>query len=185
MKHQKKLLWISLTAVLVLTLAAVQAARAGKFHFNSIELTLGNSLVLNGILVGLGNEAAHVTMTGYGSVIALCENPGGNQAPGRNPVSVAVQEAGIFVTGDNGRSLVEVVAPDPTEPEFAPSPTPKQAGCPNGNWSVVGMIDGSTDWTGASVVVRDEAGEVRIELTFSCTTVFEDGIAVEVVCTES
>jgi hypothetical protein len=162
----------------------VPVAQAGKFHFNSIDFSLGGSLLMEGHLVGLGNEVAEVTLSGYGSVVALCENNGGKQAPGRNPIQVGVQETGIFVSDSNGRALVAVIAPDPTAPEFAPSPTPKEAGCPNGNWSVVGIIDGSTNWTAASVVVKDEDGQVRVELMFACTTFFEDGIAIGVECEE-
>jgi hypothetical protein len=172
------------TAFLIASLFT-HSAFAGKFHFNSIDFSLGGSMLVEGVLVGLGNETGTVTLTGYGTVTALCENKGGNQAPGRNPISVNVQETGAFVTQSNGRANVEVIAPDPESVEFAPSPTPKQAGCPNGNWSVVGIVDGSTNWTAAEIVVKDDAGEVRILASFTCTTYFVDGMGVDIDCVES
>jgi hypothetical protein len=183
--RNKRINWKASILTLLLVVTLVSTAYAGNFHFNSIGFNLGGSLVLEGILVGLGNEAAEVTLTGYGSVTALCQNNGGNQAPGRNPIYVQTQETGVYVTGDNGRSLVRAVAPDPTDPEFAPSPTPKEAGCPNGNWKVFGIVDGSTNWTAASVVVKDELGQIQIDSFFTCITTFEDGLATGITCVES
>jgi hypothetical protein len=177
--------WLTIAVTLFLVMTLVPAAQAGKFHFNSIDFNLGGSLVLEGSLVGLGNQAAEVTLTGYGTVSALCQNKGGQQAPGRNPIYVSAQQSGLFVSGDNGRALVRVVAPDPTSPEYEPSPTPKEAGCPNGNWDVVGIEDGSTNWTAARVVVIDELGQVQVDLFYSCTTTFEDGLATGIACVES
>jgi hypothetical protein len=172
-----------LVALLIASLFA-QSASAGKFHFNSLDFSLGGSMLVQCSLVGLGNEIGLVTLTGYGTVRALCQNNGGNQAPGRNPIVVDMQETGTFMTDTNGRAFVEVIAPDPESPEFAPSPTPKQAGCPNGNWTVVGIVDGSTNWTAAEIVVKDEADAVRIHLSFICTTFFEDGMSTSIECVE-
>ncbi len=177
--------WIVTIVTLFIVMTLVPAAMAGKFHFNSINFNLGGSLVLQGSLVGLGNQVAEVTLTGYGNVSALCQNKGGQQALGRNPVFVAAEQSGLFVSGDNGRALVRVVAPDPTAPEYEPSPTPKDAGCPNGNWDVIGIVDGSTDWTAARVVVRDDLGLVQIDQWYTCTTTFQDGLATSITCVES
>jgi hypothetical protein len=176
---------LSVFIILLIASLATQTARAGKFHFNSINFSLGGSLLFQGTLVGLGNEEGEVTLLGFGEVTALCENNGGKQAPGRNPIVVSVVESGVFNTNSNGRALVEVIAPDPEVPEFAPSPTPKQAGCPNGNWNVVGIVEGSTNWTGAEIIVRDEAQQVRIHQTYNCTTFFEDGVGVAISCEET
>ncbi len=158
-----------------------QAAQAGNFHFNSITFELG-SLIARGTLVGLGNQAAEVTLTAYGKVTALCQNKGGNQAPGRNPIAVDTQETDHIFTDENGNAQVEVTAPDPTFADVEPSPTPKEAGCPNGNWTVVGLVDGSTNWTAARVVVKDESGQVQLDLSFTCTTLFTNGVATDVSC---
>ena len=175
---------ISGTAIVILLLIFVPAALAGKFHFNSLDFSVGHSLVLEGTLVGLGNEAAQVDLTAVGSVTALCENRGGQQAPGRNPISVEVEQVVTVTSDSDGRALVFVLAPDPTSPEFEPSPTPKEAGCPNGNWSVVDILDSSTNWSAARIVVLDEAGIIQIDQSFTCTTFFENDVAIGIECVE-
>jgi hypothetical protein len=177
--------WKATIITLFLVLVMVLTVQAGSFRFNSIQFNVGGSLVLQGSLVGLGDQVAEVTLTGYGTVSALCQNRGGMQAPGRNPIYVEAQQTGLFVSGTNGRSLVNVVAPDPTAPEYEPSPTPKEAGCPNGNWNVIGIVDGSTNWTAARVLVKDELGLVQIDQYYACTTTFEDGLATSIHCEES
>lgn len=176
---------MSLLIALMITILVVQSASAGKFHFNSLDFSLGGSMLVQGSLLGLGNEGVEVTLIGYGTVTGLCENNGGMQAPGRNPVEVSVKETGVFRSDSNGRALVAVIAPDPEAPEFAPSPTPKQAGCPNGNWQVVGIVDGSTNWTGAEIIVKDQDDQVRIHQTYTCTTFFENGLAKNISCVEN
>ena len=170
--------------LIVAALVIVPVALAGKFHFNTINIGLGNSLVLTGDLAGLGNEVAEVQFIATGSVTAMCQNPGGKQAPGRNPISVEVEQKIVYTTDSNGKVQVLVVAPDPTAPGFEPSPTPKDAGCPNGKWTVVDIIDGSTDWTAAQILVLDEAGVIQIDQSYACTTTFEGGQAVDVTCQE-
>jgi hypothetical protein len=177
--------WAPLLVALLLSGILVPAARAGKFHFtgNSVTFFLG-SLGMEGTLAGLGNEVAEVTLTGYGTVEAMCQNKGGQQAPGRNAIVVNTQQTEVFVTDQNGMALVQVIAPDPTAPGFEPSPTPKQAGCPNGNWEV-DIVDGSTDWNAATIVVKDEFGQVQLDLSYTCTTFFENGVATDIECVES
>jgi hypothetical protein len=171
-------------AALLLAATLAQAARAGKFHFNIIEFNLG-SLEMTGDLAGLGNEDARVTLTAYGTVQALCQNKGGQQAPGRNPIKTNTQQTGVFTTDSHGHVLVEVTAPDPILSGIKPSPTPKQAGCPNGNWKVVDLVDGATNWTAARVVVEDGLGRVQLDLSYTCTTFFANGVAVDVDCREN
>lgn len=182
--RKSRLVWMSFVVIVVLAGLLVQTAHAGKFHFNSISFSLG-SMVMQGTLVGLGNDAGEVTLTAKGTVIAMCENQAGQQAPGRNSIKVNVTQKEVFVTSSNGLAPVKVVASDPSFSGFTPSPTPKQAGCPNGNWSVVDFIDNSTDWTSANVLVKDETGAVQLNLNFTCTTTFNNGSAVSLTCKQS
>lgn len=170
--------------VLALTLTLAPAVRAGNFHFNGLRFSL-SSLVLTGELVGLGNEGANVTLIGHGTVTALCQNKAGHLAPGRNPVAFDAHQANEFTADQNGRALIHVTLEDPTLLGSEPSPSPKQAGCPNGNWQVVAVADGSTNWTAAEVIVEDNEGNVQIVLSFACTTFFEDGVGVGIECMEA
>jgi hypothetical protein len=134
-------------------------------------------------VAGLGSDDAKVTLTGFGTAYALCQNNGGNIAPGRNPIQFDVAQVGVLNTDENGRADVQVAAPDPTLMNVAPPPTPKEAGCPNENWTVVGFDTARVDWTSAHILVVDAATglEVKHDLTFTCDTYFNaDGAAPDV-----
>jgi hypothetical protein len=176
---------MALLALLIALSFTVSVLFAGGIHFNRLDFNLGDSLRLQGELAGIGNlgdEPVVVELTGLGTVTAMCENRGGHRAPGRNPIAVEVEETGVFEFDQTGKAVVEVTAPDPTAPEFEPSPTPKEAGCPSATWRVVDIVDGSTNWTGATVVVTDQSGTEQINLSFTCVTTFEDGVATDIDC---
>lgn len=142
----------SLLALLmaVFLVTAMTVAFAGSMHFNrSPNVSLG-SLTVEGDLVGVGGgQGALVTVTGTGTaeVIAMCENKGGNQAPGQNPLLAEVTSSDTFgPVPDNGKVHVELEIPDPTAADVIGSLSSKKAGCPNGNWKVVGLDPGSIDW---------------------------------------
>ena len=158
------------TALVVVLLAGILApgAQAGSFHFNSINFSLG-SLDMTGDLVGLGNEGGTVTLIGYGTVMAMCENKGGTQAPGRNLIQVVSQASDTFTIDSNGHADINLRAADPQLSDIDPSPTPKSAGCPNGNWSVVALKDSSMTWTSAEIIVKDSSGIVQLDLFFTCS----------------
>lgn len=156
---------------------------AGSFHFNSVTFGIG-SMLFSGDLAGLGNEDVDVTLVAYGEITALCQNNGGKIAPGRNPISFDVQQTAHFFTDENGKALVDLTAEDPALGDLEPSPTPKDAGCPSANWTVVGVSD-ETNWTAAQVQVRDSEGFLQLDLYFTCTTTFENGTAVDLTCVEA
>jgi hypothetical protein len=167
---------------MAIALVAIPAL-AGPHFIGGVGFGLG-SLVAQGNFAGYGSDNLVVTLTGSGTVKAMCENPGGNRAPGRNPILVAVNQTGTFLTGQNGKVAITVTSPDPTAAGFEPSPTPKQAGCPNGNWRVVDIIDRSTNWTAARITIKSAAGELYFDQRYSCVTTFDaNGINTAVSCT--
>jgi hypothetical protein len=178
----KWIVWVPVLVALVLSGILVPAARAGSFHFNKPLAFEISSLDVNGSLVGTGNKMAKVTLTAIGTIKAICQNKGGQQAPGRNPIGFDVEASGIFWTNQNGHADVEVVAEDPTLSQLPISPTPKQAGCPNGNWKVVGTEETSTNWKAAYIRVEDEFGQLHEELSFKCTTFFTNGVSTGIKC---
>jgi hypothetical protein len=181
----KWILWGPVLFALALAAILAPAAQAGSFHFNGATFGLGGSLVFSGLLSALDSEVAFVTLTGYGTVTAQCQNKAGNLAPGRNPISVSVQQTGEFTANENRAIQIEIHVPDPTDAGFEPLPTPKQAGCPNGKWSVVGLQDGSMNWTGLTLLIKDEFGQVQVDLDFTCNTIFVNGVGNRVACQES
>ena len=164
--------WIVfIPALVVILLAGILAPGAqagGSFHFNSTNFSLG-SLDMTGDLVGLGNEGGSVTLIGYGTVTAMCKNKGGTQAPGRNLIQAVSQASDTFTIDSNGHAYISLKAADPQLSDIDPSPTPKSAGCPNGNWSVVALEDGSMTWTSAEIIVTDSFGIVQLDLFFTCS----------------
>ena len=182
MKTSQRLL-VTVTATLILLLAFVPAAFAGKVHFNSIIFNIGSSLDFSTVLLGLvGNETFEINVTATASVTAICEDPGGNQAPGQNPAFVEIGQSVTAMTNFGGRAAVLIEVPDPTSPGNEPSPTPEEAGCPEGYSEVVDIVDGSTNWTAARIVVVDGDGIIQVDRTFACTTFFKDGVTTRVTC---
>ena len=150
----------------IFLVTAMTVAFAGKMHFNqSPTVTLG-SLTVEGDLVGVaGGQGALVTVTGTGTaeVIAMCENKGGNQAPGQNPLLAEVTSSDAFgPVPDNGKVHVELEIPDPTAADVIGNVTSKQAGCPNGNWKVVGLDPGNIDWVFLNITATSPANPTYV-----------------------
>ncbi|MDL1885018.1 hypothetical protein FBR01_15375 [Anaerolineae bacterium CFX8] len=161
---------IKLVLLVMLSLSAL-AVYAGSPHFiGSVRFSSG-SLRAEGDLAGLGNENVIVRMDATATTLALCENPGGNLAPGRNPIYITQTVSDTAAPDRNGRAHIVLVAQDPTTIYPPPvSPTPKEAGCPNGKWRVVGLVPGSTHWTSARIQVIDNAtGAVRWDQFYTCS----------------
>jgi hypothetical protein len=164
---------VFLLVLLAVSLAALPAyaAISGVFSFGR------GSLVLTGVIRGLGNTNKNdvvTLLTGTAIVYAECVNPGGNVAVGRSPIqlSVTIQSAPLQADS-NGNASVYIQIPDPATISPAPvSPTPKQAGCPNGNWSVRGLQNGSARWQAARVEVRRN-GSTELLQHYNC---IDDGV---------
>lgn len=174
---------IILSVLAIVSFVALPAI-AGAHFVGGVGFGLG-SLIAQGNFAGYGNDPLLVTLTGTGTVKAMCENKGGNRAPGRNPIWASVSQTGQFTTDGNGKVAIVVTSPDPTAAGFEPSPTPKQAGCPNGNWRVVDIIDRSTNWTGARLQIQSlSTSEMLFDKSYSCVTTFDaNGINTAVSCT--
>ncbi len=141
-----------LITVIVVAVGPVYAAISGVFSFGR------GSLILTGVIRGLGNTNNNETvtvLTGRAVVFMECVNPGGNVAPGRNPIQLSVTLTSAPLQADsNGNASVFIRIPDPATISPTPvSPSAKQAGCPNGNWRVRGIQPSSARWQSAQVVV--------------------------------
>ncbi len=165
---QKRLLTI-LVAVLILvaTVMPVYAAISGVFSFGR------GSFILSGVIRGLGNTDNNETvtvLTARAIVYAECVNRGGNVAPGRNPLRLSVTLTSAPLQADsNGNADVYIRIPDPSLISPTPiSPSPKEAGCPNGNWTVRGILPASARWQSAQVVVLRN-GESELAENFACS----------------
>jgi hypothetical protein len=158
--------------VLIVFCLSVLAADAGSPRFVGGISTSSGSFKAEGDLAGLGNtNPLLVRLDAFATVQFWCVNPGGKIAPGRNPVYIpAPPSSDTFLVDANGKSHVTLHAPDPATVLPAPvSPTPKQAGCPNGNWTVTNPIVGSTIWKSATINVTDTVTSAHVlTVNFAC-----------------
>jgi hypothetical protein len=155
--HRIRLLSLTIVIVAVVAGLAVPAVFAkGNPHFLDNTLRFkGGSLIATGSVAGLANEVYWVVLSGTGTADATCVNPGGSkEVKGRNPVVVTAQDED-WVTTDRTGSASFSLEVDLTAADVLPSPSPKEAGCPNGNWTVV---LGKVTWTKVCLFLYDMTG---------------------------
>ena len=172
----------SLVMSFFLVFAVALAADAGKFHFNFTAFSTG-SLTFSGVGVGLGNSDYLATMDATATVRALCENKGGAKAGGRNDifVSLAGPQDQVIRTEDSGKTFVSLTVEDPSLVNLDAPPSAK-LDCPNGNWSVVGVV--VVEWTSAHILIEElGTNDVLFDQGYTCSgggVVFDaDGNPVE------
>lgn len=155
-----------LSSVLVFTVAL--AAGAGGFHFKSTAFTAG-SLTFNGVGVGLGNTDYLATLDATATVRAMCQNKGGNLAPGRNDLLATIPgpQDQVIRTEDNGQTTVSLTVDDPSVVHLDEPPNTKKD-CPNGKWTIVDVI--VIEWTSAHVSIAElTTGDVLFDQEYVCS----------------
>lgn len=91
-------------------------------------------VTVTGEATGLGNTPviAHVTVNG--TVTYTCQNNGGNQSPGQNPVpATGSADQDLGNSDHNGRGVLNLTVCITADPIV----NGKVAGCPNGKWDGV------------------------------------------------
>jgi hypothetical protein len=149
-------IFVAVLAVAVGVTAGPASAGSGA-HFKKPAPTFTKNSDLSvtgtGTLAGLGNGDIKVVINATGSGTATCTNPGGNDAPGQNPVSVNVS-GGTTIPANkitNGSVGFSVTSDAPA------NPTPAEAGCPNSSWRVTGL---SVSYTSVTLTVfQDSNGQ--------------------------
>jgi hypothetical protein len=140
--------------ILALTASAAFAAVTWKSG-PTVTFNGTSSVTATGDASGLGNSPAIATLEVQGTVTYTCQNKGGAQAPGQNPVpatGTGTQDLGN--SDHNGRGVLNI-----TVSLDAPAPvvSGKTAGCPNGNWTGVNPV--SSGITGATLTI-EQGGSV-------------------------
>jgi hypothetical protein len=138
-------------AITTLAFASVAAAQTSGAHFTQSGFPLctdtGTQLVCTAELAGLGNETvvANLSAPNATATNLICQNKGGNQAPGQNPaVPTTATGQQTILQPKNGRASIDVATAVPTI-------SPKAAGCPNGNWEV---IVGDVEFTSYTLTIN-------------------------------
>jgi hypothetical protein len=130
------------TAIAVLALAAGTVLAGITFH-SGPTVTFGTPTATSATLTfnvsGLGSAPASAQIDVVGTAPTTCHNPGNTKAaPGQNPAIAGGSSGSVPLTNSqkNGRDTVSIFAT-----AAAPTPTAKQAGCPNNSWTVtVGAV---------------------------------------------
>jgi hypothetical protein len=115
------------SAVLVVY-AGMHTVGSARFGFGSLDASVD--------IAGFGSDTDTVTVTlsATGSnLVAMCQNKGGNRAPGQNPLNVNVSSSQTVSPGSNGRAGVSFNL------NLLPT-SAKAAGCPNNNWTVTDLF---------------------------------------------
>lgn len=165
-RHMKKK-FLSIVIVFLLTTMLTSTVSAGGNIKLSGAPTSRSPLHLDGYLTGVGGYKQGVTLelTGSGTPITLCTNPGGNQSPGQNPPKIVTSGTDFIGPQDiqkNGKAPVHVIVED-----LIGSTLPgNQGGCPNNNWTAhITAIA----WTDAIVEVTNNAnGAVLLHQEYTC-----------------
>ena len=129
----KRQLLVGLTLVVAL---GVFAATASAQHFTKsgqpVCTDIGTQLTCNAELAGLGNEDLSMTISADTALTTVCVSPGGNESPGQNRI-LGTTTTTSTIPGSaikNGRARISATTTTPA------TPTARQAGCPNPNWTV-------------------------------------------------
>jgi len=133
---------MSITAVALASVVALVALAAVTWHSGPTFTNNGDgTFTATGDGSGFGNQPAIATIALSGTVRYTCQNQGGNQSPGQNPVPVKTTGSQDLGNADhNGRGVLNLTVGPLTAPTTVNG---KVAGCPNGNWSGVnGTFEG-------------------------------------------
>jgi hypothetical protein len=122
-----------IAAVLGIVAAISTVALATNPHFvgtPTCSVTSSGALSCSGKIAGLGGEPASSTITADVTATFVCRNHGGNIAPGQGTFTPGATSPSNPITVRNGNVLFSNTLQPPA------TPSPAQAGCPNGGWTV-------------------------------------------------
>lgn len=125
----RKTLAVLATAAALVFVGAGPAMAANPHYLNGPTFSLqGNTVTATGSVAGLGNQNVDVKLTVQASVTVLCQNPGGNIAPGQTKFfSAATTQSNLEVK--NGRLNFTISATaDPAGVDLT-------GACPNAKWT--------------------------------------------------
>jgi hypothetical protein len=169
MKHKLKITII----IMIVSLLSVVPAFA-RLSFAGGVSTDGGSLRAWARVAGVGGDGGSVIVTlklesTDAPLIAMCQNKGGNQAPGQNPVEVSLLQQEYLTVDSNGSGVAYFHV------DYLPSA--RDAGCPNRNWIV-------TDLLGYLQVTMTEVNTLDGEMVQTVLSCYVEDTNSVVECTE-
>ena len=171
----RRLLVILFAALFAISFSA-QPASASSPHFKkggSPTCTVTSSgssasTTCSATLAGLGNADVHIVTTVSGFAVYLCQNGGGNTAPGQNRVLEGPVSAPTDIPSSAIKNGNLSFTTNPVVLTAADTVSGATAGCPNSNWTGV-----SPTLTVTNVQLDISQGGV---LLFSCTASNPNGL---------
>ena len=151
-----------MAAFAVACLVPTTAALAQSPHFVGTPTCSKDSstfvLTCSGKAAGLGNgpTAAFLTASSVSENV-ICVNHGGNTAVGQGTFESNVTGPTQNITPRNGQITFSPTLSPPT------TPTPAQAGCPNGNWTVRVL---SVTYSGVVLHIQQPPGTDVLTMSF-------------------
>ncbi len=146
---------------------------AGGIKLSGVSFSLG-SLKADGYVSGLGTQDVNVILSASGSPQVICQNHGGNQAPGQNPPKVSASGSD-FLPGNstlrkNGKAPFADEAMWNNNQTLVDSVHASQWGCQNDNWTA--YVGPFVFWDKANITVTDTSTPPTILNTqdYSCVT---------------
>jgi hypothetical protein len=150
---------LTLTAIVAALLVTASVTLAANAHFigGPTFTDNGTTLTTCATIAGLGNEDVTVTVSATGLATGTCTSPGGNEAPGQNPIRVTLTGTVTNLHPENGRVDFCVTTGAP------PNPPARQLGCPNNNWTAT-ITDVQFQ---RATITATQGGQVVLNQTFN------------------
>jgi hypothetical protein len=124
--------------VLLVTISLLTVVPAfARLTFAGGATTGSGSLVAEARVAGVGSDGGLVDVSltlknTQAPLVAMCQNKGGKQAPGQNPINVNLYQQQSLTLDSNGSGIAHFHV------EYLP--TAAEAGCPNDNWKVIDLL---------------------------------------------
>jgi len=171
----RRLLIVLFSTLFAITFSA-QSATADSPHFKkggsptcTITYTGSSaSTTCTATLAGLGNADVHIVTTVSGFAVYVCQNGGGNTAPGQNKVLEGPASAPTDIPSSALKNGNLTFTTNPVTLTAASTVSGAAAGCPNPNWTGV-----SPTLTITNVQLDISQGGV---LLFHCTASDPNGL---------
>ena len=170
--------FLVLTLTLLTMMLGVSAALAASPHFKKggepvCTITgsgASRTVVCSGSLAGLGNEDLLLESTVTGFAVYLCQNKGGNPAPGQNKVLEGPQTEPTLIPSGEIKNGTLAFTTNPNTLEVDDRVSGAEAGCPNPNWAGVNPTLTITD---IALSIQQPVGTE----IFHCTASDPDGLS--------
>jgi hypothetical protein len=148
------------TMIVLSVLLPSSIALAASAHFikGPTVVATSDGVCVSGSVAGLGTLPLDIDIVVDGSATTVCQNNGGNIAPGQGTVEGDAELSASFFPDKNGRATFRVCAS--LEPEDFTLPS-AQSVCPNGKtWRVLPIDEDDIVVDGFSITISHDGEQI-------------------------